>query len=127
MNIIVAVAQSAAARTDTGSITATLSLVRQVGSTTATAIVGGVIGTAVTLGLPAALDAATLTPGDVHAASAPLQAQVAELYSSVMAPIFLGLAVTYAVGVVVALLLPNGRLSDERDAAPLSETEPAIA
>ena len=44
MNIIVAVAQSAAPRTDTGSVTATVSLVRQVGSTTATAIVGGLIG-----------------------------------------------------------------------------------
>lgn len=127
MNIIVAVAQSAAARTDTGSITATLSLVRQVGSTTATAIVGGVIGAGVALGLPATLDAATLTPDAVHSASAVVQSQVAELYSSVMAPIFLGLAVTYALGIVVALLLPDGRLSDERDAAPLSEVEPAIA
>lgn len=126
MNIIVAVAQSAAARTDTGSITATMSLVRQVGSTTATAIVGGVIGAGVTLGLPAPLDAATLTPDAVHSASALVQSQVAELYSSVMAPIFLGLTVTYAVGVVVALLLPNGRLSDARDTAPLSESEPAI-
>ena len=62
MNIIVAVAQSAAPRTDTGSVTATLSLVRQVGSTTATAIVGGLIGAGVTAGLPASLDAATLTP-----------------------------------------------------------------
>ena len=52
MNIIVAVAQSAAPRSDTGSVTATVSLVRQVGSTTATAIVGGLIGAGVTLGLP---------------------------------------------------------------------------
>jgi MFS family permease len=127
MNIIVAVAQSAASRSDTGSVTATLSLVRQVGSTTATAIVGGLIGVGVTLGLPASLDAATLTPSAVHAASAAVQSEVAVLYSSVMAPIFLGLAVTYALGVVAALLLPNGRLSDERDSAPLVEAEPAIA
>ena len=53
MNIIVAVAQSASARSDTGSITATLSLVRQVGSTTATAVVGGLIGAGVAAGLPA--------------------------------------------------------------------------
>lgn len=127
MNIIVAVAQSAASRSDTGSVTATISLVRQVGSTTATAIVGGLIGVGVTLGLPATLDAATLTPAAVNAASAAVQSDVAALYSSVMAPIFLGLAVTYALGVVAALLLPNGRLSDERDAAPLAEAEPAIA
>ena len=73
MNIIVAVAQSAASRTDTGSVTATVSLVRQVGSTTATAIVGGVIGAGVALGLPAGLDAATLTPQAVGASSAAVQ------------------------------------------------------
>ena len=123
MNIIVAVAQSAAPRADTGSVTATLSLVRQVGSTTATAIVGGLIGAGVAAGLPAALDATTLTPQAVSAASAAVQTEVAELYSSVLAPIFLGLAVAYAVGVVAAVLLPNGRLSDELE--PLTATEHA--
>jgi EmrB/QacA subfamily drug resistance transporter len=123
MNIIVAVAQSAASRSDTGSVTATLSLVRQVGSTTATAIVGGLIGAGVTAGLPAALDAAALTPQAVSAASAGVQTEVAALYSSVLAPIFLGLAAAYAVGVVAALLLPNGRLSDELE--PLSAAEHA--
>ena len=69
MNIIVAVAQSAAPREDTGSVTATVSLVRQIGSTAATAVVGGLIGAGVTAGLPAALDAATLTPQAVSSAS----------------------------------------------------------
>ena len=123
MNIIVAVAQSAASRADTGSVTATLSLVRQVGSTTATAIVGGLIGAGVAAGLPAALDATALTPQAVSAASASVQTEVAALYSSVLAPIFLGLAVAYAVGVVAAVLLPNGRLSDELE--PLTATEHA--
>jgi hypothetical protein len=127
MNIIVAVAQSAAPRSDTGSVTATVSLVRQVGSTTATAIVGGLIGAGVTLGLPASLDAATLTPQAVSAASPAVQTQVAELYSSVLAPIFVGLALAYAVGIVAALLLPPGRLSDEHDAAPLTTAESAVA
>jgi MFS family permease len=123
MNIIVAVAQSAASRADTGSVTATLSLVRQVGSTTATAIVGGLIGAGVTAGLPAALDAAALTPQAVSAASAAVQTDVAALYSSVLAPIFLGLAIAYAVGIVAAVQLPNGRLSDELE--PLSAAEHA--
>lgn len=127
MNIIVAVAQSAVERTDTGSITATMSLVRQIGATIATAVVGGVIGASVTLGLPASLEAATLTPESVHAASALVQEQVADLYADALAPIFLALAITYLVGVAAALLLPDGRLSDERDAAPLSEIEPAVA
>jgi EmrB/QacA subfamily drug resistance transporter len=123
MNIIVAVAQSAASRSDTGSVTATLSLVRQVGSTTATAIVGGLIGAGVAAGLPAALDATALTPQAVSAASAAVQTEVAALYSSVLAPIFLGLALAYAVGVVAAVLLPNGRLSDELE--PLAAAEHA--
>jgi EmrB/QacA subfamily drug resistance transporter len=125
MNIIVAVAQSAAARSDTGSITATLSLVRQVGSTTATAIVGGLIGAGVAAGLPAGI--ATLTPHAVREAPVAVQLQVAELYSSVLAPIFVGLAIVYALGVVAALLLPDGRLSDEIDHPARDAAEAAVA
>jgi EmrB/QacA subfamily drug resistance transporter len=127
MNIIVAVAQSAAPREDTGSVTATVSLVRQIGSTAATAVVGGLIGAGVAAGLPSALDAATLTPAAVHAASPAVQAQVAELYSSVMAPIFIGLAVAYAIGIVASLLLPDGRLSDQLDSAVPRAAEAAAA
>ncbi|MET0672059.1 MAG: MFS transporter [Microbacterium pygmaeum] len=126
MNILVAVAQSAAPRSDTGSVTATVSLVRQVGSTTATAIVGGVIGAGVALGLPAGLDAATLTPAVVHASSAAVQAQVAELYTAVLSPIFIGLAIAYAVGIVAALLLPNRRLSDHFEPEPVPTAETAV-
>lgn len=127
MNIIIAVAQSAAPRADTGSVTATVSLVRQIGSTAATAVVGGLIGAGVSAGLPAALDAATLTPAAVHAASPAVQAQVAALYSSVMAPIFIGLAVAYAIGIVAALLLPDGRLSDQLEPAVPRAAEAAAA
>ncbi|MFE1665134.1 MFS transporter [Microbacterium sp. P02] len=127
MNIIVAIAQSAATRADTGSVTATVSLVRQVGSTTATAIVGGLIGAGVAAGLPSTLDAATLTPQIVHGASAAVQAQVAALYSGIMAPIFVGLAIVYAIGIVAAILLPNGRLSDERATATAAVSEAATA
>ncbi len=128
MNIIVAVAQSAAPRTDTGSVTATVSLVRQIGSTTATAIVGGVIGAGVAAGLPARSMPRPSRRRRSHASSAAVQTQVAELYSSVLAPIFIGLAIAYAVGIVAALLLPDGRLSDEleRPAAPTA-AETAIA
>jgi EmrB/QacA subfamily drug resistance transporter len=127
MNIIVAVAQSSAPREDTGSVTATMSLVRQIGSTTATAIVGGLIGAAVAIGLPARLDPATLTPQAVHAADPAVQAQVAQLYSGVMAPIFIALAVTYAIGIVAALLLPDGRLSDQIEAPANRAAEAAAA
>lgn len=113
MNVIVAVAQSAAPREDTGSVTATVSLVRQIGSTTATAVVGGVIGAGVLGGLPAGIAASQLTPQAMQAAPVAAQVAVAELYSAVLAPVFIGLAAAYLVGVVAALLLPNGRLADE--------------
>ncbi|KAA9105058.1 MFS transporter [Microbacterium rhizomatis] len=127
MNILVAVAQSAAPRSDTGSVTATVSLVRQIGSTTATAIVGGVIGAGVAVGLPASLDAATLTPAVVHASSAAAQAEVAQVYSSVLGPIFIALAIAYAVGIVAALLLPRGRLSEDFEPQPVTAPETAAA
>jgi len=127
MNIIVAVGQSAAPRSDTGSVTATLSLVRSIGSTTATAIVGGLIGAGVAAGLPAALDAASLTPHAIRESPDAVQLQVADLYSSVLAPIFIGLAIVYALGVIAALLLPDGRLSDEFEQHTRDAAEATIA
>ena len=59
MSLIVAVVQGAVPASQTGTITATINLVRQVGSTVATAIIGGVIGFGVAALLPAAL---TLPP-----------------------------------------------------------------
>lgn len=114
MNLIVAVVQGAVARSEIGSVTATVNLVRQVGSTIATAIIGGVIGASVAASLPSGLDASTLTPAAVRGSSPALQAQVAELYGDVLAPIFLALAAVYALGVIAAVLLPHGRLSDEQ-------------
>jgi EmrB/QacA subfamily drug resistance transporter len=125
MNIIVAVAQSAAPREDTGSVTATISLVRQIGSTTATAVVGGVIGAGVLAGLPAGVVPSQLTPQAMQSAPAALQLEVAQLYSAVLVPVFIGLAVAYLVGVVAALLLPHGRLSEELEPRPRETADTA--
>lgn len=126
MSLIVAVVQSAAPRSELGAVTATVNLVRQVGSTVATAVVGSAIGFGVAALLPAGLDAATLTPAIVHAAAPPLQDRIAAIYRDVFAPIFVGLAATYGIGILAALLLPGGRLSDERgpSRAPEPESEP---
>jgi EmrB/QacA subfamily drug resistance transporter len=112
MNLIIAVVQSAVPRSEIGSITATINLVRQIGSTLATAIIGGVIGAVVAGGLPASLDPQTLTPQLVREADPGIQNQVAAIYGDVLAPIFAALAVVYLIGVVAAVLLPGGRLSD---------------
>lgn len=123
MNIIVAVAQSAARRADVGSATASVNMVRNIGSTVATAVIGSAIGTGVAARLPAALDAATLTPQRVHEAAPAVQGEVALVYADVLGPIFITLAVTYLAGVAAALLLPGGRLADDGEASiPESKT-----
>lgn len=127
MNLVIAVVQGAAGRRDTGAATATVNLVRQVGATAATAVVGGVIGAGVAARLPAALNASELTPQVVHAASDAVQADVAQAYSAVLGPVFIALAITYAVGFLAALLLPPGRLPEESELAQSVTTEPQVA
>ena len=62
MSLIVAVVQGAVPRSETGTITATVNLVRQLGSTVATAVIGGVIGVGVAASLPCDLDAVDAHP-----------------------------------------------------------------
>ena len=123
MSLVVAVVQGAVPRSETGTITATVNLVRQFGSTVATAVVGGVIGVGVAAALPAGLDASTLTPQLVQQTTPTVQAEVAQLYGGLFVPVFLALAVTYALGIVAAVLLPAGQLSDELEPAA-EPTEP---
>ncbi|MDF2492357.1 MAG: drug resistance transporter, EmrB/QacA subfamily [Microbacterium sp.] len=118
MSLVITVVQSAVPRSDTGTITATVNIVRQIGATVTTAVIGGVVGFGVAALLPAGLDAAALTPHVVHAADAAFQTQIAGIYRDVFAPVFAALAAAYAVGFVAALLMPAGRLSDEHDYAP---------
>jgi len=127
MSLVIAVVQSAAPHRDIGSMTATVNLVRQIGSTVATAVIGGIIGFGVAGLLPATLDAATLTPQFVHQASSAVQAQVAEIYGGVFSPVFAALAVTYAAGIIAAVLLPARRLSDESEPVPAPSSEPLTA
>ena len=67
--------------------------------------------------LPVGLDAATLTPELVHGASAAVQGEVAQIYHDVFSSVFVALAITYVVGIVIAILLPRGRLSDQMEPA----------
>ncbi|QHC75041.1 MFS transporter [Rathayibacter sp. VKM Ac-2805] len=128
MSLIVVLAQSGVAPGEIGAITATSNLVRQMGSTIGTAAIGGSLGAGVAALLPAGVDAARATPAAVRSADAATQEAVASAYADVMAPIFLVLAGVYALGIVVAALLPAARLSDEQpppSAAPLAEAAPA--
>ncbi len=126
-NLIFAVVQSAASRDDLGAVTATTNLVRQIGAAVGTAVVGGVVGFAVAAGLPAGLDAATLTPAAARSLPETVQEGIGQVYHDVFAPVFLGLALVYACGVGIALLLPSARLSDEMPASspPVPDRQPA--
>jgi len=125
MSLIVTVVQSAAPRSATGTLTATVNIVRQVGATVTTAVIGGVVGFGVAALLPSGLDATALTPQLVQVSDPALQIEVAGIYHDVFAPVFAALAVAYAIGFVVALLMPRGRLADEHD--PIASAESVTA
>ena len=125
MSLVLAIVQSGVARSEIGAITATTNLVRQVGATVGTAVIGSIIGFGVASGLPAGLEASSLTPAAVHSSSAAVQTEIATLYHDVLAPVFLALAIVYAVGIIAALLLPGGTLSDRLEAEPAAS--PATA
>ena len=120
MSLAIAIVQSAAPRTELGAATATAGLSGQIGSTVGSAVVGGVVGFGVASLLPTGLDSHTLTPALVHAADPALQAEIAAIYHDVFSPVFLALAGVYILGFIAALLLPDGRLSD--DAAGSADT-----
>ncbi|MGN8552309.1 UNVERIFIED_CONTAM: MFS transporter [Microbacterium sp. SLM126] len=124
MSLVIAVVQSAVPRSELGTVTASVNLVRQVGATVTTAVIGGVVAAGVAAALPGALDASALTPQLVHGATAAVQAEIADIYTQVFSPIFVGLAIAYGVGVIAAVLLPAGRLPDESpsvlDAEPVA-------
>ena len=123
MSLVIAVVQSAVDRSLTGVVTATTNLVRQVGSSLGTATVGAIIGVGIVAGLPASIDAATLTPAIARAASPLVQLEIAHVYNDVMRPVFAVLGLVYALGIIAAIILPSGRLSDEPVPEP---SEPLI-
>ncbi|MCW4385912.1 MFS transporter [Salinibacterium sp. SYSU T00001] len=127
MSLVFAVVQSAVERRHVGSVTATINLVRQVGSTVATAIIGVVVATGVSGRLPGFLDHSGLTPQLVHEQSGAVQAEIADIYGSVFSPVFAALAATYLVGLVAAILLPGGTLSDDAQHEPAASDAPAGA
>ncbi|MCW4466286.1 MFS transporter [Glutamicibacter sp. MNS18] len=127
MNLIVTLVQGAVPVRQTGTITATINLVRHIGSTVATAMIGAVIAVGVAGQLPPGLNASTLTPQQVHAQPAAVQAEIAGLYHTVFTPVFTILAIAYVVGVIAALCLPRGRLENTMASTEHNAIEPIPA
>ena len=48
-------------------------------------------------------------------------------YADVVRPVFIGLAITYAIGFVAAVLLPAGRLPEEPELARSTTSESMVA
>ncbi|MDQ4137707.1 MAG: MFS transporter [Actinomycetota bacterium] len=125
MSLVLAIVQGAAPRADTGAVTATTNLVRQVGATLGTAVIGGILGAGLAGALPAFLDPSTLTPEVARQATLEVQVQISEIYRAVLGPVFAALAATYALGIVAAVLLPAGRLADESPVPAATQSQPA--
>ena len=112
MNLTVAIAQSAAPVSALGRVTAAVNMIRSVGSTVVTAIIGTALGAGVIAALPHGFDASSLTPEAVRAAGPDVALEVARVYAGVFRPIFVGLAAVHAAGLLAALLLPRHRLPE---------------
>jgi MFS family permease len=126
MQLVVVIVQGATDPSAVGSVTSTVHLVRQIGSTVATALVGGVFAARLVAGLPPEVDAASLTPAVLQSLPDPTQAEVAMAYNEAMAPIFLALGLVYVLGFVASLLLPHRELSDRLEPGTADSTALAI-
>lgn len=113
MQLVVTVAQSGAPREQIGTVTALLTLSRQILSTTASALVGAWIGARVAAGAPAGLSANDLTYARVSTQPAAVQQEVSVLLHQTLLPVFLVLSVVFVVGVCAALRLSHEELSEE--------------
>ncbi|WP_432509373.1 MFS transporter [Kineococcus auxinigenes] len=96
MALLVVLAQDAAPRRNVAGITGTIAYVREAGATVGTALLGGVLAAGLAHATPDALGA-----GD---------------YGPAFVPVFLTVAVAFAVGVVAAALIPHRELGTSESA-----------
>lgn len=105
-----------------GTATSTVALVRELGVTLGAAALGGLLAARLLDGLGPLGDLARRSPEQLRHLPTALRHTYGEAYLSAMTPLFAGLAVLFAAGVVVALFLPDQPLgertisdADERD------------
>jgi hypothetical protein len=120
MQLTTVLVQNQAPQEFMGVATATVNLLRQVGMTLATAVIGSVFASALIrllapVDLPGGIPSNELTPDVLWDAPRVLQREVADAYSGAMGPIFIGLSVVFVVGFVIALVLPTVHLEETLD------------
>jgi MFS family permease len=115
MQIAMVAVQNAVPAAVVGTATSTVTFFREIGVTIGAAVVGGAFGSRLAAGLPAnlpaGLDAAHLTPQAAETLSVDLRATVSLAYVDALVPLFRWIAALFAVGLVLALLLPKHELS----------------
>ena len=90
-----------------GTATSTVALVRELGVTLGAAALGGLLSARLLHGLGPLGDLARRSPEQLRQLPTALRHTYGEAYLSAMTPLFAGLAVLFAAGVVVALFLPD--------------------
>ena len=98
-----------------GTATSTVTFFREIGVTIGAAVIGGAFGARLAGRLPgtlpAGLDAAHLTPEVAETLPTDVRDSVSLAYIDALVPLFLWIAPLFAVGLVLALLLPEHELS----------------
>jgi hypothetical protein len=117
MHLPVVIAQNQAPSAQMGVATSMVNLVRQASSAVAVAAIGTALTTSLIaqLGGRASNSAGDLTPAALRAAPTREQAQVAHAYANALAPILIGLAVIFVIGLAASVLTPAVRLRSHLD------------
>ncbi|MEV5845459.1 MDR family MFS transporter [Streptomyces sp. NPDC051985] len=132
MQTLVLAVQNDFPASDVGTATSTNNFFREIGATLGIAAVGAVFTHRLTEQLAARLPAGaiaevgktdSLTPSAVHALPAKLEEAVVLSYQHALTPVFRYLAPLFALGVVLAVLLPEKPLADS-NAEPGGEATP---
>ncbi|MBT0773747.1 MFS transporter [Kineosporia sp. J2-2] len=132
MQTLVLAVQNDFPASDVGTATSSNNFFREIGATLGIAAVGAVFTSRLTDQLAQRLDASSaaavgdsnsLTPAMVHALPQAAQDAVIAAYQHALTPVFAYLLPLFAVGLVLAFVLPEKELSDTHDVE--SEPEPA--
>ena len=114
MQVAVVAVQNAVSPSIVGTATSTVTFFREIGVTIGAAVIGGAFGARLAAGLPgnlpAGLDAAHLTPEAAEALPLEVRAGVSSAYVDALVPLFGWIAILFAVGLVLAVLLPRHEL-----------------
>ena len=111
MQVAVVAVQNTVSPSIVGTATSTVTFFREIGVTIGAAVIGGAFGARLAAGLPGnlptGLDAAHLTPEAAEALPAAVRTGVSTAYVDALVPLFGWIAALFAVGLVLAVLLPR--------------------